>query len=66
MTLDRDAAGQLVHAPNFARLDMAARQELADVDGVIALAERYAAFLLAGSAPADVVAAELRASQARA
>ena len=51
---------QLVNALDMARADMKALDKLADVDGVIALAERYAGFLLCGQEPKDVIAGIVR------
>lgn len=46
---------QLVNALDMARADMRALGYMEDTDKVIALAERYAAFLLCGEAPSDVI-----------
>jgi hypothetical protein len=48
MTLDYGAMQQVRAALDMARDDMARVDKLTDTDGVFALAERYAAFLLCG------------------
>jgi hypothetical protein len=55
MKLDVGALHQLVNALDMARADMRALDRLENTDAVIALAERYAAFLLCGEAPANVI-----------
>jgi len=60
MTLDTTAMHQLVNALDMARADMRALNRLEDTNGIIALAERYAAFLLCGEAPSDVIGALVR------
>jgi hypothetical protein len=60
MTLDVGAMHQLVNALDMERADMKPLDKLADADAVIALAERYAGFLLCGQAPKDVIAGLVR------
>jgi hypothetical protein len=51
---------QLVNALDMARADMRVLDRLTDTDAVIALAERYAAFLLCGEAASDIIGGLVR------
>jgi hypothetical protein len=64
MTLDYGAMQQLRAALDMAREDMAKAGKLSETDAVVALAEKYAAFLLCGEEAASVIATLARSRSA--